>query len=325
MARPSAYRLLAAVILLAGVVASVTFANRTLRSFQTLIAAHEAGAPSAGAIRAWMTLDYVATAYAVAPAALADRLGLPAAIAGAIAIGDIADQRGVEPTDMVQAVQRAVAVAGDATPATGGPKKPGIADALLSALVAYSYPALGLILLLGAIGAPVPTGFAAVLAGSLAAGGAMTWPLATALAVAASVAGDVAGYGIGRFASDRFLDRHGRLVGYAGRRRARVERMFARWGGVTVLMTRTLVSPLSSLTSLLAGVSRYAFAAFLAYATVGRVVWTAAYFGLGFFIGGDLEAASGFLGNVTGLLIAVLAAAMGAAYLVRERAGLTLR
>jgi membrane-associated protein len=318
--RSRTMRVLAALVLLASLFATFAFGHRTYGTFLTLRSAYEIGVPAASAVRAWMSLDYVARAYDIPLAALVARLDLPETTDGDILVSELADERGVARIEAVRDVQAAIADLAPASPDTtaAAPEEEsgGLADAFLAALLAYSYPALGLILLLGAVGAPVPTGFTTVLAGSLAAGGLMTWPLATAVAVIASVAGDIAGYGIGRFAGD-FVSRHGRWLGYSGHRKARVEWLFARWGGVTVLMTRTLASHLSSLASLLAGVSRYAFAAFLAFAAVGRILWTAAYFGLGYFIGSDLDAASGFLGSLSGLLISALIAVAAAAYLWR--------
>ena len=63
---------------------------------------------------------------------------------------------------------------------------------------------------------------------------------------------------------------------------------------------------LSSVASLLAGVSRFRLSKFIAIAVVGRLMWTAAYLGLGYVIGADLEAATGFLTNVSGFLLLVL-------------------
>jgi len=174
---------------------------------------------------------------------------------------------------------------------------------LLSALLVYGYPALAVTLLLGALGLPVPTGLATTLAGSLIARGHMNWLIAAVLAVTASVIGDAIGYGIGRGLGERFLKRRGRWFGYTPARRARVQMLFDRWGGLTVLISRTLVSHLSSIVSLLAGIGRYRPAGFLAFAVAGRIVWASAYLGLGYGIGSDLEAATGFLSNLTGLLV----------------------
>jgi membrane protein DedA with SNARE-associated domain len=86
--------------------------------------------------------------------------------------------------------------------------------------------------------------------------GHLDWPVATAIAVAASVLGDVFGYGLGRLLGQRFLERHGRWLGYTPVRGAHVQALFDRWGAWTILVTRTLASHLSSVLSLLAGLAR---------------------------------------------------------------------
>lgn len=185
---------------------------------------------------------------------------------------------------------------------------------MLSAVLAYGYPAMAARFAFGAMGFPLPTGLVAVLAGSLAALGHVQWMAAAAVAVTASLIGDALAYLIGRAVSEKNIIRHGRWVGYAGERRIRVQALFARWGGVTVLFTRTLASHLSSITSLLAGPNRYQLPAFLLYSALGRIGWTAAYLGLGFVIGGNIEAASQFLGNLSGLLVALATLVVATVY-----------
>ncbi len=179
----------------------------------------------------------------------------------------------------------------------------GFTDRILSALLVYGYPALAVTLLFGAIGLPLPIGVAAVLAGSLAALGNLSWGWAAAVAVIASFAGDIIAYGIGRAVSEDFLARHGRWIGYSAERKAHIQSLLQRWGGITVIISRTLTSSLSSVVSLFAGVSRYQFSHFLGFALVGRVIWTSAYLGLGYGIGNNIDAASQFLGNLSGLLV----------------------
>jgi membrane protein DedA with SNARE-associated domain len=73
----------------------------------------------------------------------------------------------------------------------------------------------------------------------------------------------------------------------------------------TVLLTRTLVSSLSAAVNLLAGVSHYPLGRFTALAFIGRLLWTSAYLGLGYAVGGELDAATRFLQNLAGLLVAL--------------------
>jgi membrane protein DedA with SNARE-associated domain len=132
-----------------------------------------------------------------------------------------------------------------------------------------------LTLLLGAIGLPLPIGVAAVLAGSLAALGNLRWQWAGLIAVVA---------------------------------------LLQRWGGITVIVSRTLTSSLSSVVSIFAGVSRYRFLHFPGFALLGRLIWTSAYLGLGYGIGGNIDAASQFLGNLNGLVIALGVLVVSSAY-----------
>jgi membrane protein DedA with SNARE-associated domain len=94
-------------------------------------------------------------------------------------------------------------------------------------------------------------------------------------------------------------------LGYTPARRVQVQLLFDQWGSVTVFITRTFVSYLSSVAGLLAGVSHYRLSKFLAIAVVGRVMWTSAYLGLGYVIGASLEAATGFLTNLSGFLLSL--------------------
>lgn len=309
-------RIVLILLLLAGIFAAYQFTWRSIGSYVLLRSAYELGVPATSTLRAWMTLDYISRTYDVPLDRLSDGIGLPAGTAPRTPLFKIAEARRQPRIEVVRDIQSVIAAEGVA--AHNGEPSAGESDETwLSALLAYSYPALGLILLLGAIGAPVPTGVATVLAGALAADGTMAWPAATAIAVFASVGGDLFGYGIGRIAGRGFVDRYGRYFGYAAERKLKIEALFARWGGFTVFLTRTLISHLSSVASFLAGLNRYALSGFLIFAVGGRVVWTAAYFSAGYWVGTDFEASSSFLANLAGLLIALSIIAISAYYLMR--------
>jgi membrane-associated protein len=307
-------RRIAVIIFFIAAAPTVFFGLRTYGTFRLLRSAYAAGAPMTSSIRAWMTLKYVAATYHVPDAALVEQLGLPSATDRDTSLKTLAEQAGVAPSVYTQRVQRVIAVLtpdirSNSTNVTSGWLGT-IGDEVLTALLVYGYPALGLTLFLGAIGLPLPDGVATTVAGSLASQGRIDWFWATAVAVTASVLGDAVGYGLGRLLSQKFLERHGHWLGYTSARRERVQSLFNRWGLLTVFITRTFVSYLSSIASLLAGVSRYRLPKFLATALVGRLVWTAGYFGLGYGIGADWEAATSFLTNLSVLLmlLAVLVA-----------------
>jgi membrane protein DedA with SNARE-associated domain len=309
--RLSRDRILLAVIVLSAI-ASILFGLRSYGSFLLLRSAYEVGRPQVSSVRAWMTLDHVAMVYRVPLNELTARLALPPDINGNDSLKDIADKQGVGRFDYVRQVQRALGQS--APPPASGQSAGGVTDRILSALLIYGYPALALTLLLGAIGLPLPIGIAAVLAGSLAALGTLRWELAGLIAVVASFAGDMIAYAIGRAVSDNFLARYGRWVGYSPQRRDNIAALLRRWGGITVIVSRTLTSSLSSVVSIFAGVSRYRFSHFLGFALFGRLIWTSAYLGLGYGIGGNIDAASQFLGNLSGLIIALGVLVVASAY-----------
>jgi membrane protein DedA with SNARE-associated domain len=303
-------------LLMVSLSASVWFGLRTYASFLLLRSAYEVGMPQSGTIRPWMTLRYVAATFRVRADVLTARLALPAETSPDATLKSLAERERLSPFSYVRRVQQAVA---DVSPGNAAPDAQGSASWLerveeqfLSALLVYGYPILGLILLFGAIGLPLPTGLSAAVAGSLSALGRMDWLIAGAIAILASIVGDVAAYAVGRAASEGFLQRWGRWLGYASTRRARAEALFEQWGGVTILLTRTLISHLSSIISLLAGLHRYRIHAFLTFDLLGRIIWTAAYMGLGYTLAGSLDAATEFLKNVTGLLLSLTALAASA-------------
>jgi membrane protein DedA with SNARE-associated domain len=290
--------------------ATLWFGMRSYRTFLLLRSAYELGMPQASTVRAWMTLRYIASTYRIPPDLLLARLNLPATSSLDLSLRSIAERQGTTPFEYVQQVQRSMADI--APPASGTDRRaaPGgwldwFNDQILAALLHYGYAILALTLLLGAIGMPVPTGLAATVAGSLSAAGRVDWLAAGVIAIAASLAGDAIAYGLGRGVSERFLARRGRWFGYTAARQAHAQALFARWGALTVLVTRTLVSHLSSVVSLLAGISRYRLTAFLSIALLGRALWTAAYMGLGYGIGGNLEYATDFLKNLSGFLVSL--------------------
>ena len=305
-------RLHRALVALCGValLASAGFGLRSYWSLQLMRSAYAVGTPGVSNIRPWMSLRVVATSYRVGEKALIERLGLGPETDPETSLRTLADRQGTAALDYVRRTQEAVAAIAPPPDAAGAKKRESwlgaVGDRFLDGLMVYGYPVLGLTLLLGAIGLPLPAGLLTIVAGSMVAQGQMSWAWAGGIAVAASVAGDMAGYRLGQALGGRFLQRWGRWIGYTAARRIQVERQFERHGMLTVILSRTLASYLSSVVNLLAGAGRYRFARFLALALVGRLLWSAAYLGLGYFgSNGDLDAATRLLQNLSAMLISL--------------------
>ena len=145
-----------------------------------------------------------------------------------------------------------------------------------------------------------------MIAGSLAAQGQMSWFWASVVVVASSVLGDLAGYGLGRVLGVKFFERRGRWLGLTPAVRAKIEVFFQRWGALTVVLSRSLLSFKSSAVNLLAGASRYRLRLFLPIAIVGRLIWSSAYLSLGYVFGVAIEAAADFTSSLSGLLVSLL-------------------
>jgi membrane-associated protein len=245
---------------------------------------------------------------------LLERLGLAPNTDPRTSLRSLAQAAGLPLIEYVQGVQRAIAgIESGVRPDSAGKQSSWLAaigDAYLAAVLTYGYPALALTIFLGSFGVPVPHGIAVTVAGSLAAQGRIDWAWAGAATVVASILGDIAGYALGRLLDRGVLERRGRWLGYTRERALRIKGLFEQWGAWTVLITRTFVSHLGPAVNLLAGAAGYRWTVFLAMTLLGRLLWTSAYLGLGYAVGSDPEAATGFLANLSGLLVslAVLAA-----------------
>lgn len=295
---------------------AVIFGLRTYRSFLLLRSAYELGAPDVSSVRPWMTLDYVARAYHVPGTALAERLGLAPDTDRTTTLLSLAQKQGLSPFEYLKQVQEAISGLRPITSPPGGNdavgEPGGFGDKILAALLVYGYPVLGLTLMLGAVGMPFPSALSVVVAGSLAAQGQMSWLWALAVVVTSSVLGDLGGYGLGRVLGREFFERRGRWLGLTPALRAKVEIFFQKWGMLTVVLSRSLLSFKSSAVSLLAGASRYRLRLFLPSAIVGRLIWSSAYLSLGYGFGVAIEAAADFTSSLSGLLVSlVMLAALG--------------
>jgi len=305
--RPHRWWIVLLIVLAA--VATALLGVRTWKTLSMLTSAYEAGVPHASTVRPWMTIRYVSTTYRIGEVDLRSRLGLAPGVPSETTLKALAHRAHFSPMDYARQVQRAIGASKAETADNGGSWTSrwfeSSGDGFIAAVLVYGYPAIAATLMLGALGLPLPSGLSMVVAGSLAANGLISWPLAAAVATASSVVGDLAGYGVGRGLGSRFVDRWGHWLGLTPLRRVRLDALFERWGAFAVLLSRSLLSVLSSAVNLVAGAGRYRLAAFFALTIVGRAIWTSAYLGLGYVGSAGLEPASDFLASLTGLLVSL--------------------
>ncbi len=148
-------------------------------------------------------------------------------------------------------------------------------ETALGSLEAYGPAALGLVLLLGALGVPVPATMVLLAAGAFVRQGAFELPLGVGMALAGAVGGD--SYLMGRYGIRRMLGRLERGVSWR-----KAEATFESQGDWSILLTRFLLTPLALPTNLIAGSDRYPFRRFVGLCTAGELVWVLFFGGLGY-------------------------------------------
>jgi membrane protein DedA with SNARE-associated domain len=180
-------------------------------------------------------------------------------------------------------------------------------DQLLAAVAQYGAPALFGIVIIAAIGVPLPITLLLIVTGSMISQGAMNLWWALGVASAGSILGDQAGYAIGRWGGPVVLTKLGSLFG----KRTSLQAMEAKakaWGGPGIFMTRWLLSPLGPWINLASGTAGYPWRRFLFWDILGEVTGAVVFISLGRLFSDSVMALYGVLGDVTWAIAALLAA-----------------
>ncbi|HEX6121800.1 MAG TPA: VTT domain-containing protein [Ktedonobacterales bacterium] len=162
---------------------------------------------------------------------------------------------------------------------------------LLQLANTYGYPLVVATLLAASAGLPLPAGMLLAALGALSAlrQGPDLMLLLT-LSIAACVVGDALDYAAGRYGVPALA---GSLMGRRGARVrvlvANVSARLQRQGGPFIFITRFLLTPLASPTSLLAGASRLPLRRFLLWDAAGEAVFVLLYLILGRVVGATAD------------------------------------
>jgi membrane protein DedA with SNARE-associated domain len=117
-------------------------------------------------------------------------------------------------------------------------------------------------------------------------------------ALAGALLGDQAGYQAGRWGGAPLLDRVGQKVALV----AKARNHLGRRGDMAVLLSRWLLSEIGPFVNLAAGASGLPWARFTLWSVLGEAIWVGLYIGVGRVATGSLEAASGLVLRIIGLL-----------------------
>ena len=181
-----------------------------------------------------------------------------------------------------------------------------MSDFLLTQVINYGAPILGAIVFLGALGIPFPGTLIVIAAGAFSREGFLPWHTTGLIAWACVVIGDCIGYAMGHYARGPLLRRLGRSDTWA-----RADRFFQRWGGISVFLTRFLITGIAVPVNVIAGMGTISFRTFLFYDVSGEAIWVFGYGGLGYLFGSQWEVVSEFISGFGGLILGLVMLGVG--------------
>lgn len=181
-----------------------------------------------------------------------------------------------------------------------------MSEFLLTQVINYGAPFLGILVFISALGAPFPCTLVVIAAGAFARQGLLTWYTAGFVAVVFVVLGDNLSYAMGYFARERVLHRF-----QGSERWKKAEETFDRWGGMAVVWTRFLITGIAVPVNLIAGTSGFGIRRFFIYDLIGESIWIFGYGGLGYLFGAQWEVVSDVLSNISGLSLGLVLLAIG--------------
>lgn len=176
-----------------------------------------------------------------------------------------------------------------------------MSDFLLTQIINYGAPLLGIIVFIGALGVPFPGTLIVIAAGAFCKQEILNWHTTALLALACVVSGDCLSYAMGFYGRGSLPQRI-----QSSKNWMQAESIFNRWGGMSIFWTRFLVTAIAVPTNLLAGTSQFEFRRFFLYALLGKSVWIFGYGGLGYLFGSQWEMISDILSNASGLTLGLV-------------------
>jgi membrane protein DedA with SNARE-associated domain len=161
-----------------------------------------------------------------------------------------------------------------------------ILELLRGALVHYGYWAVAVVLLLENAGVPAPGETVLLLASFLAySQRELQLPWIILVGTLAAAVGDNVGYAIGNYGGRPLLERYRNVFRISDAGVARGERLFNRYGSVTILFSR-FVFGMRVIAGPMAGILRMPWKSFAVFNLLGAAVWVSAISLAGYFFGG---------------------------------------
>jgi membrane protein DedA with SNARE-associated domain len=185
-------------------------------------------------------------------------------------------------------------------------------------LARYGYFAVFMLVMLEDFGVPTPGETALIAASVAAAAGKFNIWGVVAAAVLGAIVGDNIGYAIGHFGGRKLVVAVGSKVGFGEDKLNHAEKAFEKWGDFAIVGAR-FVEVLRQLNGVIAGTIGMHWATFLAYNTLGAVLWVGTWATVGYFAGHNLRAIEAWFLQFSWLALIVIALGVAGWLLYRRR------
>ncbi len=176
-----------------------------------------------------------------------------------------------------------------------------MADFLLTQVINFGTPLVGLILFLGALGLPIGASVVVIAAGAFGQQGILDIPTAAILGLIGALLGDTLSFGMGYYAKDAVQRRFGNSAAWKN-----ATGTFQKNAGLAIFLTRWLITAIAIPTNLIAGGSGYKYSRFMRYDIAGEILWIGLYGGLGYLFGSQWELVYDFTSNFGGLVLGIV-------------------
>ena len=176
-----------------------------------------------------------------------------------------------------------------------------MSDFLLTQVINFGTPLVGLILFLGAMGLPVGASVVVIAAGAFGQQGILDIPTAILYGLIGALLGDTFSFGMGYYAKDAVQRRFGNSSAWKN-----ATETFQKNAGLAVFFTRWLITAIAIPTNLIAGGSGYKYSQFMRYDVAGEILWIGLYGGLGYLFGSQWELVYDFTSNFGGLILGMV-------------------
>jgi len=148
----------------------------------------------------------------------------------------------------------------------------------------YGYPAIFVLLMLGIVGLPIPDETLLVFAGFLSYKGHLSLPYTVGSALLGSLCGITMSYSLGRLVGPQVMTSIGPWIHLTEERLKATQAWIQHWGKYALIVTY-FIPGLRHLGALAAGASRLAFPSFATYASLGALLWSGTFVGVGYVLG----------------------------------------